>query len=75
MSTFEKHYTPAELAALWGCSAKTVQRMCEKMGGVFVLGTPERMHKRPYKTYRIPASAAERMYKAHFAPPRYPVKK
>jgi hypothetical protein len=74
MSTFEKHYTPAELAALWGCSTQTIHRMCTEMGGVFVINGPERMHKRGHRTFRIPASTAERMYKAHFAEPRYPTK-
>jgi len=73
MSAFEQHYTPAELAAIWGCSAKTVQRLCEKMGGVFVINRPEQMHKRGHKTFRIPASTAERMYQAHFAPSRYSI--
>jgi len=72
-TTFEDHYTPAELAVKWKCSTKTVNRLCEKIGGVFVINRPAQINKRGYKTFRIPASTADRMFRAHFAPPRYSV--
>lgn len=67
-TTHEPHYTSTELGREWHCSANTVRRLCEEFGGVICLDRPEECHKRGYKSVRIPASTADRIYAAHFAP-------
>lgn len=49
-------YTVAEVAALLGLSRRTVIRVFECEPGVIVLGRPEKMHKRAYRSIRIPAA-------------------
>jgi hypothetical protein len=67
VTPFERHYTPEELAQLWHVSANTVRCWCEESGGVLAIDRPEQMHKRGYKTMRIPESTAIRIYAQHFA--------
>ena len=60
----ERHYSPAELAALWGLSAEAVRRMFLAEPGVFVLGrSASTRRQRQYRTLRIPASVAERVHR------------
>ena len=59
---FEKHYTPQELAELWGVSANTVRRMFSGELGVLELGSNEALYKRGRKVMRIPASVVLRVH-------------
>jgi len=59
---YERHYAPAELAELWNLSADTVRRMFESEPGVLVFENPVRSSSRRFRTLRIPASVAERVY-------------
>lgn len=59
--TDKQAYTVAEVAALTGLSARTVTRMFENETGVLVLERPERMHKRRYRSIRIPRAVYERV--------------
>lgn len=59
---YERHYSPAELGELWGLSADTVRRMFEGEAGVLVFENPVRSSSRRFRTLRIPASVAERVY-------------
>ncbi len=54
-------YTVREVAALTGFSRNTVIRMFERERGVLILGRPESMHKRRYRTIRIPRAVYERV--------------
>ncbi len=47
-------YTVAEVATMTGFSRQTVTRMFEGVPGVLVLARPEMMHKRGYRSIRIP---------------------
>jgi hypothetical protein len=60
-SVGEKHFTPAELAKIWGVSTVTIRRIFEREVGVLKLG---RTHgrKRRYLTLRIPESVAVRVH-------------
>jgi hypothetical protein len=59
----EKHYKPAELAAMWGFSAGTVRRLIKDELGVLRLeGMGESVGRRKYVTYSIPASVAARVH-------------
>jgi hypothetical protein len=61
-AAFERHYSPAELAALWNLSEDAVRRLFEKEPGVFVLAQPK-PGKRSYRTLRIPESVAQRVHR------------
>jgi hypothetical protein len=59
---FEKHYTPQELAELWGVSANTVRRMFTGELGVLEFGSDETRWSRKRKVMRIPASVVLRIH-------------
>jgi hypothetical protein len=59
----EQHATPSQIAALWGLSEKAVIRLFEGEPGVLNLDRPESRYKRGYRTFRIPASVAERVHR------------
>lgn len=60
----ERHYTIAEIAALWCLSKDAVRRLFAKELGVLVLGHAEgRAYKRRYTTLRIPESVVERVHR------------
>jgi DNA-binding XRE family transcriptional regulator len=54
-------YTVAEVAALTGLSRQTVIRLFEKEKGVLILSRPESLHKRKYRSIRIPRAVYERV--------------
>jgi hypothetical protein len=66
--SLETHYTCRELAKRWHFDASTIRSWCNKHGGVLVIDHPETMHKRAYRTIRIPQSTADEMYRLHFLP-------
>jgi AraC-like DNA-binding protein len=53
--------TVAEVAALTGFSRQTVTRIFEKEKGVLILEHLEKMHKRGYRSIRIPRAVYERV--------------
>lgn len=53
--------TVAEVAELTGFSRQTVTRMFEDEAGVLVISRPETMHKRSYRSIRIPEAVYERV--------------
>lgn len=59
-----QHYSPAEIAALWGISTDTARRIFESEPGVLQIGDSSRMgRKRRYVTLRIPEAVAERVHR------------
>ena len=56
-----KPYTVGELAALTGLSRQTVTRLSEREPGVLILARPERLHKRLYRTIRVPHHVYQRV--------------
>jgi len=58
----EKHYTPAELADLWGVSVQTIRDLFKSEDGVLKIGSDGTRNRRAYKTLRIPYSVAERVH-------------
>ena len=54
-------YTVHEIAELTGLSRNTVIRLFENERGVIILARPEKMHKRGYRTIRIPHAVYERV--------------
>ena len=63
---FEKHFTPQELAEMWGLSATKIRCMFREEAGVVRIGEPSRRTGRSltrrYYTLRIPESVAERVH-------------
>jgi hypothetical protein len=63
-TAFEKHYTPLEIAEMWGFHGKTIRKLFESEPGVVVLGnTKTTRYRKAYTTLRIPASVAERVHR------------
>ena len=58
----ERHYTVAEIAAMWNLSKDTVRRMFQNEPGVLVLGARPSGRKRGYLTLRIPQAVLERVH-------------
>jgi AraC-like DNA-binding protein len=54
-------YSVAEVALMLGLSRSTVTRLFERERGVIVLERPEKMHKRRYRSIRIPIAVYERV--------------
>ncbi len=59
----ERHYSPAELAELWGLSSDTIRRLFEDEPGVVTIGERNPRSKRRYVTLRIPQSVAARVHR------------
>lgn len=53
--------TVREVAAILKLSRMSVTRLFENEPGVIVIGSPERMHKRKYRSIRIPHHVYERV--------------
>ncbi|HXN23345.1 MAG TPA: hypothetical protein VOA41_11450 [Candidatus Dormibacteraeota bacterium] len=59
-----RHFSPAEIAELWGLSVDSVRKIFENEPGVLVLGNPEpRRGKRSYTTLRVPVHVIERVHR------------
>jgi hypothetical protein len=61
-SAAEKHFTPAELAEMWGVSVQTICEIFKAEEGVLKIGSNGTRNRRAYKTLRIPESVAERVH-------------
>jgi hypothetical protein len=61
--SIEQHYTPEEIAERWRVSGNTVRRTFRNEPGVLLIDRPEQLHKRGYKTMRIPASVVDRVHR------------
>ena len=57
----QKHYSPAEVAAMWGISLDSARKMFMSEPGVLVMGGDGT--GRRYRTLRIPASVLERVHR------------
>jgi hypothetical protein len=53
--------TVGEVATLTGFSQQTITRMFEHEPGVLIVKRPETMHKRSYRSIRIPRAVYERV--------------
>jgi hypothetical protein len=58
----ERHYTVAEIAALWNLSSDAVRKIFQDEPGVLVL-SKYGSHKRRYTTLRIPESVFQRVHR------------
>jgi hypothetical protein len=58
----ERHYSVAEVAAIWALSDRTVKRMFEDERGVLAWVNKDSGKLRRYRTLRIPESVLVRVY-------------
>lgn len=58
----ERHYTPSELAPLWGLSVDTIRMLFKHEKGVMRVGSKGSRRRRGYITMRIPQSVVERVH-------------
>ena len=59
----EKHYSVIEIAKLWALSEKTVRKIFEREPGVIHWSTEEKLHKRGYRTLRVPETVLHRVHR------------
>lgn len=62
-AAFERHFSPEELAEVWGLSGDTIRRIFENEPGVLVHERSRKRHSRRYRTLRIPESVALRVHR------------
>jgi hypothetical protein len=60
---FERHFSPEDLAGLWGLSGDTIRRLFETEPGVLVIERGTKTKARRYRTMRIPESVASRVHR------------
>jgi transposase-like protein len=53
----------AEVAEKMGCSPQTIRRRFQDERGVITLNRPARLHKKGYRSMRIPRVVFERVFK------------
>jgi hypothetical protein len=58
----QRHYTPPQLAELWGVDASTIRRWFESEPGVLAWGTTVNSRRRRHLSLRIPESVALRVH-------------
>ena len=58
----ERHYSPNELAELWGVSATTIRRWFDQEPGVIRFGSEGLVNKRRKILLRIPATVVRRVH-------------
>ena len=58
---FEKHYSPQQIAALWGRSGRFIRELFQDEPGVQRVDRPEKMHKRRYSSIRVTESVMVRV--------------
>ncbi len=62
MVATEKHYTVPEVAKWWGFSDEFIRQIFRDEPGVLKSDRPETLHKRGYRTIRIPESVLNRVH-------------
>ena len=59
----ERHYSVAEVAAMWSLSQDAVRKIFQAEPGVMVFGEQASRYKRKYTTLRIPESVMQRVHR------------
>jgi hypothetical protein len=58
----ERHYTIAEISAMWSLSRRTIRRILDNEPGILALGHPGNEHRQRYQRLRVPESVLRRIY-------------
>jgi hypothetical protein len=64
----ERHYSVAEIAALWNLSSDVIRRLFRDEPDVLVIGDSNPRHKRRYVTLAIPESVVVRVHRSRSLP-------
>jgi hypothetical protein len=59
----ERHYSVAEVSAMWNLSQDAVRKIFQNEPGVLVLGSQGSPHTRKYTTLRVPESVLQRVHR------------
>ncbi len=59
----DRHYSVAEVAAMWNLSKDVVRKIFRHEPGVLAIGDPNPRGRRGYVTLRIPQTVLERKYR------------
>jgi len=59
----ERHYTVAEIAAMWSLSQDAIRKTFHEEPGVLAFGSSESKRRRKYTTLRIPESVVQRVHR------------
>jgi hypothetical protein len=60
----ERHYTPTEIAEMWGLDPKVIRNLFRQEPGVLKIGNDKSTYrKRAHTTLRIPQSVLERVHR------------
>jgi hypothetical protein len=59
----EKHFSPAELAGLWGVSVETIRSLFRNEPGVLKIGRQGTKYRRGYFTMKIPLEVVTRVHR------------
>lgn len=62
MAAVEKHYSVAEISAMWGYSPNTIRKLFQEEKGVLKIGSPETRFKRKRFQLSIPESVLVRVH-------------
>jgi hypothetical protein len=63
-SALARHFSPAEIADMWGLSVDSIRKIFEEEPGVLIFGNEQpRRGKRSYTTLRIPQPVVERVHR------------
>ena len=60
----EQHYSPQQVAEMWGVHPNTIRRLFRGQPGVIEFGSEETRYKRRRKTMRIPESIVTRIHES-----------
>jgi hypothetical protein len=59
-----RHFSPAEIAEMWGLSVDSIRKLFEEEPGVLIIGNQQpKPGKRSYTTLRIPQAVVERVHR------------
>jgi hypothetical protein len=62
MAALERHYSVAEVAALWQLSEDSIRKIFRDNPGVLKIGSAETRFKRAYLSIRIPESIVQKVH-------------
>jgi hypothetical protein len=59
----ERHWSPAQVAEIWGFGPETIRRIFQNEPGVVVMTKPAKKNRQQHRTIRIPQTVLERVHR------------
>ena len=66
----QKHFSPDQIAEMWGLSRDSAIRLFEHEPGVLIIAKPAAKYRRRYRTFRIPESVLARVHERMISRPK-----